>query len=423
MIASMLCLWIVLREARSDGAAVLAIAALTLSPVFVTFSTSGLESPLLHLLGALLVVGALHFRGSASSLVWLASLTALIALTRWTALLFALPVLLPMLSGTTRRTKLTVVAVAIGPLTLWLLWSRWDDGAPGPIAWLARRDRRIRGHAGSKAAWALPSRDGAVSILFLRPARSAADCWPESLPPGRGRWIALGGLFVRPLDGVIVAGRMAGRDLHRAVHARDRAHHPAGPVRPVAFVSGMLATAACSWAFDAEPRTMPTVVHGPDARRSGTNALTREREWASVDRARCSTTRYGVRLATEAVEHEELMAQGESVVRSSASGPWYRAAGVTLLRFRLGVKSPVAREVFTGERCGGGIERRIPRVSTQLPRRPLHHRAALGQLGNETFGLRMRALDEPETGRRRRVAEEVIRVGSVIGRTWKSALA
>ena len=162
MIASMLCLWIVLREARSDGAAVLAIAALTLSPVFVTFSTSGLESPLLHLLGALLVVGALHFRGSASSLVWLASLTALIALTRWTALLFALPVLLPMLSGTTRRTKLTVVAVAIGPLTLWLLWSWWYLRRTLANRMARRPDRSSLVGTPARKRMGLPSRDGAV---------------------------------------------------------------------------------------------------------------------------------------------------------------------------------------------------------------------------------------------------------------------
>jgi arabinofuranosyltransferase len=202
MLSSLLCGWVVLREARNEAIAVLAFATLGLSPLFVAFSTSGLESPLLHLLSAGLIAGVWRANGSPRSLGYLAGLTALAVLTHWTAILLALPVLLPMLGGTTRRFRLKLAAFGFGPLFLWLLYSWWYYGSIGPNRWLADRTAQLpwmpRLEAGREFLLESARLDPLLAGVMI------AGLAMGGLAGGRDASIALGGFFV--LAWTIVAG-------------------------------------------------------------------------------------------------------------------------------------------------------------------------------------------------------------------------
>jgi arabinofuranosyltransferase len=135
---SLLCLWLILRRARSEASITFAAAAMTLSPLFVSFATSGLESPLVHLLGVATVLAVWH-RDPADRPppVWLAILVSLTALTRWTVFLFAAPSLVAFTATATRRRKALSVLVAFAPVAIWSTWAFWYYGATVPNTWIA----------------------------------------------------------------------------------------------------------------------------------------------------------------------------------------------------------------------------------------------------------------------------------------------
>ncbi len=211
--ASIGCAWIVMREAGTDAGAVLALAALGLSPLFVSFSTSGLESPLLHLLTAGIVICAAAAAAVSAPRrrVAFAALVGLAALTRWTIWLAAGPAFIALLVRASRETRVVMAALALVPLGSWLLWAWWYcTGTWGSNAWLADHTAAawsVRAAAG----WSFLQGTARLDLLLVEIA--AVGVLVGLAAGGMRALLALGAV----LQGawVVAAGGspMAGRDL------------------------------------------------------------------------------------------------------------------------------------------------------------------------------------------------------------------
>jgi arabinofuranosyltransferase len=128
---------IVLAAATSEGAVLAATLVLTLSSSFVSYSSSGLEGPLAHVLIAAFAVVWLEDR-SAGRERRAAMLAGLAAVTQVTTLLVALPAFVMSLARATGRTRRDVLLLALGPLAVWGLWSTWYYGTAMPNPAIAR---------------------------------------------------------------------------------------------------------------------------------------------------------------------------------------------------------------------------------------------------------------------------------------------
>lgn len=129
---------IVLAAATSEGAVIGGALVFALSSSFASYSTSGLEGPLAHLLIAAAAVVWLEDRSAARSRR-AALLAGLAALTQLTALLVALPALGASVACGVRRERRDLVLLGLGPLVLWGLWAAWYYGTPIPNLLIARR--------------------------------------------------------------------------------------------------------------------------------------------------------------------------------------------------------------------------------------------------------------------------------------------
>jgi arabinofuranosyltransferase len=130
---------LLLRQGRTtESAAVVALAA-GASSSFVTFSTSGLESPLLHLLLAITCTVALRSGEEAAQrrVLWLAALGGLAVLTRLSVVWIVAPLILVALRGSSWRRRMASLALVLGPTLAWFAWSVPYYGTLGPVAWIA----------------------------------------------------------------------------------------------------------------------------------------------------------------------------------------------------------------------------------------------------------------------------------------------
>ena len=206
--ASLAALWLVLRQASTDLSVTVAAAAAALSPLFLTYSTSGLEGPLVHVLTAGFMGAALAGR----SLRTLGGLAGLLLLTHWTTVLVTAPVLASR-AGSLQGAR-RVLVVWAGPALLWSLASWWYDGTLSSAASHA---------AGADApSWSERLASGAsflgdtarVDPLFTAVVLTGVVVGLAM--PGVARWLAIGsGLMI---GWVVMSGGsvMAGRHLTAA---------------------------------------------------------------------------------------------------------------------------------------------------------------------------------------------------------------
>lgn len=147
--ASLTAVWIVIRRATTDLAVMVAVTAAALSPLFLTFSTSGLESPLVHLLVAAFVGAALAGRSAGS----LATIAGLLILTHWTTVFLVAPVLAPLVLTSVRQARL-VMALSGLPTLAWLLGAWWYYGTIGSNLQVANRVAGAAWSDRAAAGWA-----------------------------------------------------------------------------------------------------------------------------------------------------------------------------------------------------------------------------------------------------------------------------
>jgi arabinofuranosyltransferase len=131
VVASLTAVWLVLRQASTDVSVSAAAATAALSPLFLTYSTSGLEGPLVHVLTAAFVGTALAGR----SLQALGGLAGLLVLTHWTTIFVTAPVLLSR-AGSLRDVRRAFVLGA-GPAVVWYFAAWWYYGTLGSTAHIA----------------------------------------------------------------------------------------------------------------------------------------------------------------------------------------------------------------------------------------------------------------------------------------------
>jgi arabinofuranosyltransferase len=153
VVSSVAAVMIVLAAASSDGAVLVGALVLALSPSFVSYSTSGLEGPLAHLLMA------------AFAVVWLedpegrrerraAMLAGLAAITQLTTLLLTAPALAVGLARRPQRERRDMLLLALGPLAVWSLWAAWYYGTPVPNPLIARHQADVSISAIVAQGWA-----------------------------------------------------------------------------------------------------------------------------------------------------------------------------------------------------------------------------------------------------------------------------
>jgi arabinofuranosyltransferase len=129
---------LVLRSARHAQGIVVATVMLSLSWAVVTFSTSGLEGPLAHLLVVSFCL--VWLSGRAPATLTLAALAGLAALTHVSTLLITGPALIAAHSGTerTRRERVrTILLLAGSPLLMWAVFAMVYYGTPVPTPVIA----------------------------------------------------------------------------------------------------------------------------------------------------------------------------------------------------------------------------------------------------------------------------------------------
>jgi arabinofuranosyltransferase len=134
---TLICGWLVISRAADERGMVLAGASLLGSTSFVSFSTSGLETPLLHLLVAGAVAAMIADTRSSSAAAVAAALTGMAALTRWQALLCLGPALALLAARMPSRQRWRIAVLAAAPLLLWMAFSFGYYGLSGPISNLA----------------------------------------------------------------------------------------------------------------------------------------------------------------------------------------------------------------------------------------------------------------------------------------------
>ena len=147
--ASLTTVWIVIRRATTDLAIVVVVTAAALSPLFLTFSTSGLESPLVHVLVAAFVAAALAGRSAGT----IASLAGLLILTHWATVFLVAPVIAPLLLPSIRQARL-VIALSALPTLAWLLGAWWYYGTVGSSLQVADRAAGLVWSDRAGAGWA-----------------------------------------------------------------------------------------------------------------------------------------------------------------------------------------------------------------------------------------------------------------------------
>jgi arabinofuranosyltransferase len=129
---------VVLRLAATPYSALLAAALLVLSNAFVSFSTSGLENPLTHLLLVLFVLLYLHRPRTRGGLLLLLLLAGLALFCRLDTALLYLPALVVALWQHRQELRLGLLsqlrlgAMALAPLFSWLLFSLFYYGSALP---------------------------------------------------------------------------------------------------------------------------------------------------------------------------------------------------------------------------------------------------------------------------------------------------
>jgi arabinofuranosyltransferase len=133
---------IVLVAATSEGAVLAGACILALSSSFLTYSTSGLEAPLAHLLLAAFTVVWLEDRTPGRDRR-AALLAGLAAITHVTTLLLTLPALLARLARRPLRDSRVHLLLALGPLAGWTLWATWYYGIPVPNPVVARHSAAV----------------------------------------------------------------------------------------------------------------------------------------------------------------------------------------------------------------------------------------------------------------------------------------
>ncbi|MEO7192114.1 MAG: hypothetical protein ABI051_13765 [Vicinamibacterales bacterium] len=137
IILSVACLWLLLRRTRHPAGALFVLAALTLSPTFVAYSTSGLGTPLLHLFVIAAALAATTAESSSRAAARLAVVVGLGALTHWTFLPIALPALFAICRRRPAAWTASMLLIALGPLLVWWAWAYWYYGAAQPLGAIA----------------------------------------------------------------------------------------------------------------------------------------------------------------------------------------------------------------------------------------------------------------------------------------------
>lgn len=215
VLCSVAALSVMLRQAvRLDIALLVGLSAI-LSPLFVTFSTSGLEAPLLHLLLALLLTTSLHRRTSGGTWLVPTLLGVLAILTRAQSAWLVVPIVASTLpNGSARRwfsSGLLPFLVLLTPWCIWLVSSYWYYGSTQTAAALA--------DASAGATWqdrlALGT-EFLVESVRTDPvlAMAVIGGWVAGWSAGRtGRAATIGGFLL--MSWLVIRGgsTMAGRDL------------------------------------------------------------------------------------------------------------------------------------------------------------------------------------------------------------------
>jgi arabinofuranosyltransferase len=179
--ASLIALWILLRHATADLTAVVVVAAAALSPLFLAFSTSGLESPLVHLLAAAFAAAALARRSPAL----LSAIGGLLVLTHWTTVFLVVPILAPLAMSSGRQARRLIVLAAF-PALVWHAAAWWYYGTIGPNGWIAARTEGV--------AWADRLRNG---LSFFAETTQSDPLFAAVLLMGLVFGLAMGGVAAR----------------------------------------------------------------------------------------------------------------------------------------------------------------------------------------------------------------------------------
>ena len=316
--------WMLLRQAASDETTVFVAAAASLSPLFVAFSTSGLETPLLHLLVAGVVVVAFGAERSGPRPMLLGVFAGLALLTRWTTVWLVAPILLAALRHVEWRARARAMAIAVVPSLTWLVWSVWYYGTIGPIGWMADRSAgplwRDRIDLGTRFLAESAREDPLLATIVVV---GLAAGWGIR---GAGRAVVVGSvLFVVWL--IAMGGSpMAGRDLTgifvAAILLLARRLNAATPRLAAAAVCGVVAVSVLA----------PTQTFASDARYGAAFRRTARTHDARAEDYQATGLLLAVRGGLmpqhpEATRARQLAGAGERVATTSKPGFFGAAAG------------------------------------------------------------------------------------------------
>lgn len=354
--ASLACLWLVAGQTSRPLAPMAVLGAMVLSPSFVSFSTSGLESPLLHVLVAALAIVWLNSQGASRGDLAFATLAGLAVLTRWTALLLVLPALVVILTRVTWKTRIAVVVLSLGPIVLWSAGAWWYYGTIGPNAWIATEGTWLERIATGRMFLYETFRLDPLLICGL-----LAGAAVGALSGGRARWLALGLLLLAVWTIASGGSIMAGWGLTAPyVAALLLLAHGVKFTVPAAVLA--TATGATVLSFAPGVTLFSGADHGERAHRSGRTHDVRRVQYKSTGLLLENRQRRAP-VHPEASRAREAVQAGETVAVSTMPGTFGIVAGssVHVIDPR-GVTDPLLARLpaAAGTRWRWSAPRRLP---------------------------------------------------------------
>ena len=203
---------LMLRHAARANVALIVGLAVLLSPLFMSFSTSGLEAPLLHLLLAALWTIGLRSNGASSSTWWLPALLASLAiLTRSQAWLLVTPVVATLMFHSSLRRRLIAAATLVAPWCTWLAGCWWYYGTTSTARTIADAAATVSWQERLALGWRFLTESAAADPLL---AALIVVGWLIGWFHGRvGRATVIGGMALTSWTVIQGGSPMAGRDL------------------------------------------------------------------------------------------------------------------------------------------------------------------------------------------------------------------
>ncbi|MCC7010478.1 MAG: hypothetical protein IT184_16840 [Acidobacteria bacterium] len=128
---------ILLLRRAAEPVQLVAIGGVALSPTFVSYSTAGIGTPLLHLLALAIAVTGLRTAAGSRSAWTCAALVGAGGLAHWTLAVAMIPLLIAVSRARPARQRVLMGSLALTPLVVWWGWAWWYYGAPLPNGTIA----------------------------------------------------------------------------------------------------------------------------------------------------------------------------------------------------------------------------------------------------------------------------------------------